>query len=88
LPEGKAAKNRLHLDLDPADRRQQEEVDRLLGLGASVVSDRRPEYGWVILADPEGNEFCLELSHEEITELKEREKAEVAAKAAAESLPG
>lgn len=88
VPEGKETKNRLHLDLDPADRRQQEEVDRLRALGASVVSDRRPEYGWVILADPEGNEFCLELSHEEITELKEREKAEEAAKAAAESLPG
>ncbi|HZC61786.1 MAG TPA: VOC family protein [Streptosporangiaceae bacterium] len=32
------------------------------GLGATIVSDRRPEFGWVILADPEGNEFCVEIS--------------------------
>jgi len=36
------------------------------GLGATVVSDRRPEFGWVILADPEGNEFCVEISAAEL----------------------
>ncbi len=54
------AKNRLHLDLIPADRSQDQEIARLTGLGAAVISDRRPEVGWVILADPEGNEFCVE----------------------------
>ncbi len=62
VPEGKSGKNRVHLDLSPADRTQDEEIARLAALGASVVSDRRPEVGWVILADPEGNEFCVEPS--------------------------
>ena len=45
---------------DPA-RSRDEELERLLGLGAQVVDDlRRPEGpGWVVLADPEGNEFCI-----------------------------
>ena len=65
VPEGKTSKNRLHLDVVPADRTQDEEITRLTGLGARIVSDRRPEFGWVILADPEGNEFCVEISHAE-----------------------
>lgn len=60
VPEGKSAKNRVHLDIGPADRSQDAEIARLTGLGARVTSDRRPEVGWVILADPEGNEFCIE----------------------------
>ncbi len=60
VPEGKAVKNRVHLDVVPADRTQDEEIARLIGLGARVVTDNRPEFGWVTLADPEGNEFCLE----------------------------
>jgi hypothetical protein len=60
VPEGKAVKNRVHLDVVPADRTQGEEIARLIGLGARVVTDNRPEFGWVTLADPEGNEFCLE----------------------------
>jgi Glyoxalase-like domain len=61
VPEGKVVKNRLHLDLMPAGRRD-EEVTRLLGIGAALVDDqRRPDgTGWVVLADPEGNEFCVE----------------------------
>jgi hypothetical protein len=62
VPEGKIVKNRLHLDIIPTDRTQDEEITRLTGLGATVVSDRRPEFGWVILADPEGNEFDVEIS--------------------------
>ena len=50
----------------PTDRTQDEEIVRLTGLGATVVSDRRPEFGWVILADPEGNEFCVEISAAEL----------------------
>jgi predicted enzyme related to lactoylglutathione lyase len=62
VPEPKTVKNRVHLDIVPDDRSQDEELTRLLGLGATVVSDQRPDVGWVIMADPEGNEFCLEKS--------------------------
>ena len=57
VPEGKTIKNRVHLDVNPTDRSQDEEITRLLGLGATVVNDNRPEFSWVTLADPEGNEF-------------------------------
>lgn len=62
VPENKVVKNRVHLDLMPVERDQQAELTRLLGLGATVVDDRRTlrPGGWVVLADPEGNEFCLE----------------------------
>ena len=66
VPEVKTIKNRVHLDVIPADRSQDEEIARLVGLGASVVSDGRPEVGWVVLADPEGNEFCVEISAAEM----------------------
>jgi len=64
VPEPKQVKNRVHLDLVPLERRRDEEVDRLLCIGARVVADkRRPDgAGWVVLADPEGNEFCIERS--------------------------
>lgn len=61
VPESKVGKNRVHVCLRP-DGRQADELQRLLAVGATVVDDRRelPEHGgWVILADPEGNEFCL-----------------------------
>jgi hypothetical protein len=57
VPEGKIVKNRVHLDVNPADREQDEEIARLIGLGATVIGDNRPEFSWVTLADPEGNEF-------------------------------
>jgi Glyoxalase-like domain len=57
VPEGKTVKNRLHIDVNPTDREQDEEIARLVALGATVVNDNRPEFGWVTLADPEGNEF-------------------------------
>jgi hypothetical protein len=59
VPEGRAGKNRLHLDLSPADREQDEEVRRLLGLGARPADVGQGEVSWVVLADPEGNEFCV-----------------------------
>ena len=61
VPEAKAVKNRLHLDLRPISGTRDAEVERLLGLGATQVADlRRPDgSGWVTLADPEGNEFCV-----------------------------
>lgn len=67
VPEGKTVKNRMHLDLTPTERTRDEEVARLLGLGATLVDDqRRPDgTGWVVLADPEGNEFCVERGRQE-----------------------
>ena len=63
VPEAKSVKNRIHFDLRPTDRTQAEEVERLLGIGATQVADRRGQYGpgsgWVTMADPEGNEFCV-----------------------------
>jgi catechol 2,3-dioxygenase-like lactoylglutathione lyase family enzyme len=58
VPEAKSVKNRLHLDVAPASGSQADEVDRLVGLGATVLADP-PEHTWVVLADPEGNEFCV-----------------------------
>lgn len=70
VPEGKATKNRLHFDLRPRDLFQEQEVERLLERGATQVADLRgkygPETGWVVLADPEGNEFCILRSQAEI----------------------
>jgi len=67
VPEGRSVKNRLHLDIAPTDRTRNEEVERLMGLGATIVEDHRTEdgAGWVWLADPEGNDFCLERSDAE-----------------------
>jgi hypothetical protein len=61
VPDTKTVKNRIHFDLSPTDRTRDEEVERLLAHGASEVADRRtPEGGgWVTMADPEGNEFCV-----------------------------
>ncbi|MFG2866373.1 VOC family protein [Streptomyces sp. NPDC048338] len=70
VPERKSVKNRVHLDLQPQDRTRDQEVERLLELGATLVGDHRREdgKGWVTLADPEGNEFCVERSAAERTE--------------------
>lgn len=62
VPEAKSVKNRVHLDLLPDGASQDQEVDRILSLGASIVDDRRHATpgGWVVMADPEGNEFDVE----------------------------
>src|SRR5450755_1615286 len=67
VPEGKAVKNRMHLDLTPTARSRDEEIARLLAIGASLADDqRRPDgTGWVVMTDPEGNEFCIERSAQE-----------------------
>lgn len=58
VPESKTVKNRLHFDLRPRD--QEGQVNRLLGLGASRVNVGQPDdVTWVVMADPEGNEFCV-----------------------------
>ena len=71
VPEPKTAKNRVHLDLNVSNtrrvgaeegrRRVAAEVDRLVGLGARVfrVADEHGEH-WVVMQDPEGNEFCVQ----------------------------
>jgi hypothetical protein len=61
VPEKKQVKNRIHFDLVPAEGTRDEEAARLVSVGATVVDDlRRPDGGgWVVLADPEGNEFCI-----------------------------
>lgn len=64
VPEDKVIKNRLHLDITP-DISMEAEVQRLLELGASVVKRMNLTEGpwtgiWTIMADPEGNEFCVE----------------------------
>lgn len=66
----KTVKNRMHLDLQPQDRTRDEEVERLLALGATLQGDhRRPDgTGWVTLHDPEGNELCVERSAAERAE--------------------
>jgi len=73
VPEGKTVKNRLHLDLEPVEGARDDELARLLGHGAVEVEDHRGQYGpgtgWVVLSDPEGNEFCI------LRNLAEREGA-------------
>ena len=57
VPEPKTLKNRLHLDFRPDDR--DKEVERMLALGAARADIGQGEQSWVVLADPEGNEFCI-----------------------------
>ena len=58
VPEGKTVKNRLHFDLRPED--QAAEVARLEGLGARRTDvGQGPDVSWVVMADPDGNEFCV-----------------------------
>lgn len=68
VPQRKAAEprtgRRIHLDIMPTDRRHDEEVERIKALGATEYEDhRKPDgTGWVTMADPEGNLFCVERS--------------------------
>lgn len=61
------ADGRIHLDLAPSDRRRDDEIQRVMALGATEVADRRnPDgTGWMVLADPDGNRFCILRSDEE-----------------------
>ncbi len=74
VPEPRHIKNRVRLDLVPLTSRRDEEVDRLLAIGARMVGDqRRPDGGgWVVLSDPEGNEFCIGRSDAERAPLVEQ----------------
>ena len=70
VPDDKSVKNRVHFDLRPRSGTRDEELERLLAHGATEVADLRGKYGpgtgWVVLADPEGNEFCILRSEAEI----------------------
>jgi hypothetical protein len=57
VSDAKSAKNRLHIDLRPDD--QEAEVERLVDMGARPVEIGQHDVEWVVLADPEGNEFCV-----------------------------
>jgi predicted enzyme related to lactoylglutathione lyase len=59
VPEAKTVKNRLHIDVNPSGCDQAEELERLRSLGARPVDVGQGQVPWVVLADPEGNEFCL-----------------------------
>ena len=59
VPDRKSGKNRLHIDVNPVGCDQEQEVTRLLALGATRVDVGQGERTWVVLADPEGNEFCV-----------------------------
>ncbi|MCB0905857.1 MAG: VOC family protein [Nocardioidaceae bacterium] len=70
VPDTKSAKNRLHFDLRPRSGTRDEETERVLALGATLVEDHRGDFGpgtgWAVLADPEGNEFCILRSEAEV----------------------
>jgi predicted enzyme related to lactoylglutathione lyase len=72
VPEAKQVKNRIHFDLRPIDRTRDEEIERVLALGAIMVADRRNDdgTGWMVLVDPEGNEFCILRSEAELAALE------------------
>jgi hypothetical protein len=60
VPEAKRIKNRLHIDVNPSGESTQEaELRRLLDLGAKQIDIGQGDVSWHVLADPEGNEFCL-----------------------------
>lgn len=60
VPDDKSVKNRVHIDVSPTDRSRDEEVERVLALGARRADVGQGEdVSWVVLADPEGNEFCV-----------------------------
>ena len=65
-PDEKVGKNRLHIDVNATDRDQDAEVERILALGATHADvGQGDDVNWVVLADPEGNEFCVLLSRVE-----------------------
>ena len=70
VPDAKSVKNRVHFDLRPREGTRDEELAWLLDHGATEVADHRGKYGpgsgWVTLADPEGNEFCILRSEAEV----------------------
>lgn len=75
VPDRTLPDKRIHLDVRPRERTRDEEIPWLRQQGASVVTDRRgiygPGSGWVVMADPEGNQFCVLRSAAELTAAEE-----------------
>jgi len=67
VPEAKTVKNRVHIDVNPVGCTVEEEAERLVGLGARRIDIGQGDQPWVVMADPEGNEFCVCPGAEEIT---------------------
>jgi catechol 2,3-dioxygenase-like lactoylglutathione lyase family enzyme len=59
VPEDRVTKNRVHVDVTPLDTTRDDEVERLLALGATHCDLGQQDRPWVVMADPEGNEFCV-----------------------------
>ncbi len=70
VPDEHLPAKRIHFDVRPREGSRDDEVERVLGLGATQVADHRGQYGpgtgWVVLADPEGNQFCILRSQAEV----------------------
>ena len=66
VSDAKMTKNRLHIDLDPDDH--EAEVARVTGLGARHADIGQGDVPWTVLADPEGNEFCILIPHKSLIE--------------------
>jgi hypothetical protein len=78
VADAKQMKNRLHLDLNPGDGTLAAELKRLTALGATVLARHNRGFGlgWVVLADPEGNEFCVQSSDAELAAVEKHLDAE------------
>ena len=76
VPDERLPAKRIHFDLRPRTGTQATEIDRVLALGATLVSDHLgiygPDSGWVVFADPEGNQFCVLRSEQELRDAGER----------------
>ena len=59
VPEARVTKNRVHIDITPVDATQADEVGRLMGFGATRADVGQGDESWIVMADPEGNEFCV-----------------------------
>jgi hypothetical protein len=70
VPDAELPAKRIHFDVRPRAETRDEEVERVLALGATQVADQRGHYGpgtgWVVFADPEGNQFCVLRSLDEV----------------------
>jgi predicted enzyme related to lactoylglutathione lyase len=73
VPDARIVKNRLHLDIEPSEgATRAEEVERLTELGATLIRDHLGPsgLGWTVMTDPEGNEFCVESSADEVAKVR------------------
>ena len=71
VPEAKTVKNRVHIDVNPVGCTVEQEAERLVGLGAHRIDIGQGEQPWVVMADPEDNEFCVCPGREELARLHE-----------------